>query len=195
MTWIRAGAGWMERRRRIWGLEGATGASEGHGCRSERHRSQGWGWGFTAAGGASFTTMTGKRKAFQGTWGPILDMGPLWISCLDAQEQTGAPGEILAPAVDSEFSTETPSHQGEAHVFPSDHLPCAHLAQSQPRKWAQSQPSSTGTHATLIPLTGVEHEVQSPAVPPGCLHLLTELLTLLFAISCPSEKMSTTYTF
>ena len=29
MTWIRAGAGWTERRRRIWGLEGATGASEG----------------------------------------------------------------------------------------------------------------------------------------------------------------------
>ena len=47
------------------------------GCRSERHRSQGWCWDVTGAGSAPFTTMTGRRKAFQGTWSPIPVMGDL----------------------------------------------------------------------------------------------------------------------
>lgn len=149
MTWIRAGAGWTERRRRIWGLEGATGASEGRWVAEVRDTGVKDGAEVSLEQVVLHSLQWQERgRCFRGPGAPFW----IWGICLNAQEQIGAPGEILAPAVDSEFSadTETPSHQGEVHVFPSDHLPCAHLAQSQPRKWAQSQPSSTGTRATLM---------------------------------------------
>ena len=51
----------------------------------------------------------------------------MWGIRRDAWEQTGASGEMLAWAADSDFSadTETPNHQAELHCprgFPGDHL-------------------------------------------------------------------------